>query len=199
MSEQSPQYTRNELKVLWHLKRNGGWIAKPDAKPGYPSLLDDLVGLLDIRVATLRYTLRNLEQRCVILRTYRKANAVRFAESKGYNPIIKIELCDPGMWLPNLPAPLPLAAVVAHENEELHERTAHEPSNESIILALLERNEELRKQLDRLHEIIIGQEQEVETLKKQVARVTAPRGRPEHLTHRLKDALTVEKWDELEH
>jgi len=201
--ETQPSFTRNELRILWHLKRRGPLIAPNEGPQG--SIIVQLASDLDLRKTTLNSCLAHLEKQCYILRTYKHGN--RSGINQGYNPVLKLELVDPKMWLDPLPEPPP-KVIMANENEAMQHQypvrnTNHEPSPESVILALLERNEELRQeraemqaQLDKLHEIILRQEQEVTTAKKQVAAVAAV-PRFDHLTNRLQDALGEETWESL--
>lgn len=187
------EYTHNELKVLWYLKRNGP-IVRTDTRAGQPGMMTELAETLDIRRATLNYVFRGLENKCLIIRTYRReTKQVRnFEDKMGYNPLIKIELIDPQMYLPPLPAPMPLAAVVAHENEDLYHRIVHEPTTEEIIIALLSRNEQLQEQINKLQEIVQAQANEMMHSKQQ-------HRAPEHLMSRVKGALTPEQWEALQH
>jgi hypothetical protein len=112
----------------------------------------------------------------------------------GSNQLIRIELVDPDMYLPPL-IPIPLAVVVAHENEELYERTAHEPTADDILEALLHRITELQGQVDKLQDIVSAQADKIQQQAKEVKR----KERDPHLTQRLQGALTPEQWEALTH
>lgn len=185
------EYTRYELQVLWHLKRNGGAIkAKSDSPKD--AIVAIMAETLDIRRQSIHHVLRILEEKCLIVKTYKYGGKVG---SAGYDLILKIELIDPQMYLPPLPAPPPLAAVVSRENEELYQRTAVEPSDEAIILALVTENEKLRFQINKLQEVVNVLAKENEQLKHQKER----KPRDPHLNQRLGDALPPEAWDRLRH
>jgi len=178
------EYTRTQLRILWHLKRHGP-LTNTDPRPQGGGLTSSLAEELDLRVKTLGWNLRHLEQRSLILRTY-KHGLRRFADN-GYNPMIRLELVDPTMYLPPCPAPLPLAAVMARENEEMGHRDEHEPSAEQIILALLKRNDELQGQIVKLQDIVSAQADQL---------VAASKPKPRQ---RVRDALTPEQWEALRH
>lgn len=183
------EYTRKELQILWYLKRNGGVVtAKSDQSKD--SIVTIMAETLGMRRQSINYYLRELEKRCLLIKTY--AKGVKTG-SLGYAIIVKIELIDPQMYLPPLPGPMPLAAVMSRENDELLERTAVEPTNEAIILALVEENEKLRAQINKLQEVVNALAKENEILKKQ----QAPKQRPEHLNQRVQDALPPEVWESL--
>lgn len=183
------EYTRKELQILWYLKRNGGVVtAKSDQSKD--SIVTIMAETLGMRRQSINYYLRELEKRCLLIKTYAKGVKIG---SLGYAIIVKIELIDPQMYLPPLPAPMPLAAVMSKENDELLERTAVEPTNEAIILALVEENEKLRAQINKLQEVVNALAKENEILKKQ----QAPKQRPEHLNQRVQDALPPEVWESL--
>lgn len=177
-------YTPNELRMLWHLKRNG-----PLVREGNQSLLGQLAYNLSLSVGSTRTILRNLEQRCLVLRSYKYPQPHRFSEGKN-NPLLKIELVDPDMALPPVP-PLPLAVVVARENEELAERCAVEPSVEHMVDALIDRALELQKQVDKLQDVIAGLAAENDRLRHPAQQSI------QHITQRVRDALTPDQWDEL--
>src|SRR5262252_5299158 len=146
------QYTRNELKILWHLKRHGPLTCLP----GSGSLIKSVAAVLDLRPNTFGYILRGLELRSLILRTYAKGKP-DFASKGGQSQLLRIELVDPGMWLPELPPPLPLGTVMRNENNDLYERTCETPTEERVIEMLLIRNDELQAQINRLQEVIEAQ------------------------------------------
>ena len=110
-------------------------------------------------------------------------------------------MCDPKMWLPELPPPLPLGTVMRNENNDLYERTAGLPSEERVIEALLNRIDELQSVIDKQHSIINDQAEENETLKHQVERLTQPARRRvrEHLFDRVTDRLPPEQAEALRH
>jgi len=203
MTEQ-PEYTRTELKILWYVKRRNPIVAASHSPRD--SILTAMASELDMIKKTVVFNLNRLDKRCLVMRQYKRPGKP-FGDGGGYNPLLRLELVDPGMWLPPLPEPPP-KVIMANENEAMTHQypmrnTNHEPTPESVILALLERNEELRQekaqmqeQIDKLHEIIMRQEQEVTTAKKQVAAVAAV-PKFDHLTNRLKDALGDEAWESL--
>ena len=196
-----PEYSYNELRVLWCLKRHGGIMTdeNPKQKKG---IYDRLSNELDVSRPSLKYTLRMLEQKSLVLRTYRKVKASTFREkaNSGYNPLVRLELVDPHMWLPELPK-LSLGVVIAHENEDLGRRMEHEPSIEGALIAVLDRNDELQKQIEKLREIIDAQANECLQLKDKLARLERPARThiSTGLNQRVKDALTPEQWDALKH
>ena len=184
-----PEYTNNELRVLWYLKRHG-----PLVRRNNESLLRRVVSDLNdaIAIDTIRTILLHLEKRSLVLRTYKRG--LQPFNSGQNNPMLKLELVDPEMWLPPCPPPIPLAVVVAHQNEELEERTAHEPTIEAIVGALIDRSIELQKQVDKLHDMVEGLNAENERLRKEARPKPAP-----HLTSRVRDVLTPEQWETLRH
>lgn len=183
------EYTRYELQVLWYLKRHGG-VVSAKSHDNKDSIVTIMAETLDIRRQSVNHALRELEKKCLLIKTYAKGGKIG---SGGYDIIIKIELIDPQMYLPPLPAPLPLAAVMSRENNELLERTATEPTNEAIILALLDENEKLRAQINKLQEVVNALAKENETLKHHQAH----KPRNEHLNQRVQDALPPEVWESL--
>jgi hypothetical protein len=187
------QYTRNELKVLWSLKR-GPWIK------GKTSLLKEQAGILDVRSTTLAHILRTLELESLVLRHYAKGRSSTWGKSE-HNPLIKVELVDPSMWLPELPPPLPLGVVMDQENRDLYKRTCETPTEERVIEMLLIRNDELQAQINKLQEVIEGLASENNKLAFQVEKLSRPARRhvSDHLKSRVKDALTPEQWDVLSH
>jgi len=197
--QQPAEYTRNQLKVLWHLKRNGPLVNDPPTVAD--GILRKMSGELDIRVKTVGYILRQLEEWSLVLRTYRKGGGGLFGAGTGPNQMTRCELIDPGMWLPELPAPLTLGQVMRNENRDLDARTAQVPTEERTIVFLLDRNEELQSQIDKLCQVVKDQAAENETLKAQVARLSRPAKRhvSDHLSQRVADALGPEKWAELQH
>jgi hypothetical protein len=186
------QYTRNELKVLWSLKR-GPWT-----KQDKISLLKKQAGILDMRPATLAYVLKGLELESLVLRHYEKGRTSDWAKGE-YNPLVKVELVDPTMWLPELPPPLPLGIVMDQENRDLHERTCETPTEERVIEMLLIRNDELQAQVNKLQEVIEGLAAENSKLAFQVEKLSRPARRrvSDHLSSRVQNALTPEQWDQL--
>jgi hypothetical protein len=156
-------------------------------------------GELDIRPSTVKYILRDLEQMTLVLRTYARTKS-SFNDKGGFNPMIRLELVDPSMWLPELPPPLSLGTVLAHENAEMEERVltqADGPTYERVIGALLDRNAELQGQIDKLVQVVKDQAAENDTLKKQVERSKGSGRVSEHLSQRVQDALTPEQWNRL--
>lgn len=185
------EYTRYELKVLWYLKRAGGIITAKSEEPRH-SIVTIMAETLEIRRQSVNYALRELEKKCLLIKTYAKGGKIG---SAGYDIIIKIELIDPQMYLPPLPAPLPLAAVMSRENEELYERTAQEPDDDAVLLALVTENEKLRFQINKLQEVVATLVKENEQLKKPQER----KPRDPHLSQRVQDALPPDVWDQLRH
>ena len=195
------QYTRNQLKLLWFLKRKGGSFSRhpADMTPG-GSLLKVMAAELDIRASSVGSILRQLEAKSLVLRHYLKGRASAYASGEN-NPLIKVEMCDPKMWLPELPPPLPLGVVMQHENNDLYERTAELPSEERVIEALLARIDELQAVIDKLHTVVTTQAEENETLKHQVERLTKPARRQvrDHLYEQVRNRLPPEQAAALEH
>jgi|SRR5215471_1433154 len=194
------EYSRNQLRVLWFLKRHGPLVRSLDELgPTKPGIVSIIGGELDIRTHTISYILRELESESLIIRSYVRPKS-SFNDKGGYNPMIRLELVDPSMWLPEMPPPLPLSAVIAHENEDLEERVlsqADEPTYERVISALLDRNTELQGQIDKLVQVVKDQAAENDTLKKQVERSRGTGRVSGRLSQRVQDALTVEQWDNL--
>lgn len=180
------RYSDTELRILWYLKRNG------PIERGTASLIQEFADILGIKVHSLTYCLRNLENQSIILRTYERGKP-EFADNRGPSALIRVELVDPNMQLPAI-EPLPLAIVVARENEELYERTVHEPSPDDVIMALLTENTKLRDQIEKLKDIIEGQAKELIKHQEQSKRKV-----PEHLMSQVKDALPPEIWEEITH
>lgn len=178
-------YNKTQLRILWYLKQHGP--IKRTTSTGYMSLVTRLSDALEIKPSLIRYNLKVLEEACVILRTYAKGKPATFEDARG-NTLLSIELVDPTMSLPPKPVwnPTPVVVVDAQENEELYESSLIEPSQDSVILALLERNDELTTQITKLQDVI----QKLTAEKRSV---------PEHLTSRVRDALTPEQWDQLTH
>lgn len=184
------QYTYNELSVLWYLKRHNGVVT--GGTQGGDTILGTMSHDLNMNKHTVSNVLRRLEGRCIILRTYARTQKGYGAD--GYNPLKKVELVDPDMFLPPLPQ-LSLGIVIAHENEELSERTAAEPSTEGMVLALVERIVELQAQVDKLQQIVVDQEALVSQLKKQQTRKPHSEG----LTQAVRSVLTADQWEKLRH
>lgn len=198
------EYTRKELQVLWFLKRHGGKVEHhPPFRPGMEEgIVNTLATELDIRKSTIGYVLRGLEQKCLIIRTYFRSNPnPQFGTKFGYNPLVKVEMCDPNMWLPELPGPMPLGVVMNHENTELYERLAEEPSMERTLAFVLDRLDEYKHQIDTLRDRLIAVDHENEELKRKLAGITNHRNRPapDPLKHRVAEHLTAEEWDALYH
>jgi hypothetical protein len=176
-------YTNSELQLLSYLKHHGGKVERQ----GYASLYARIGTDLNMKVGLVRTVARQLEARCLLLRNFDRPKADRFNPSAGANALMSLELVDPNIELPPW-APIPLAVVIAHENEEMAERTAHEPTPEVVILALLKRNDELQTQVDKLHHVV-----------EDMARNQRDRHIPEHLSHRIASALGPEEWERLRH
>lgn len=195
------EYTRNELKILWYLKRHGPLVNGGPYQPGVDESIIRKVGTAcDIRVSTMSHLLRKLEDQSLVIRTY-KGPKSDFISKGGYNPLVRLELVDPDMWLPELPPPLPLAVVLDKENHDMYERTAEVPTLERTIAALLDRNDELQRQIDKLCAVVKDQAAENDTLKAQVARLSQPARThlSNGLSQRVQNALTPEQWDSLRH
>src|SRR5215469_105388 len=174
-------YTSNELRVLWYLKRHGPLVRQEVGQSTTgASLLNQLAEGTDLGVASIRHILGNLEGRSLVMRTYRKGYTPSF-RTQGYNPLMKIELVDPEMYLPPFPKPVPPQFVLAAENVEMYERHVEEPSAEAIVDALLSRIEQLQGQVNTLQNMV----EKLETRHQQ-----ENRPKPSHLTERLKNALT---------
>ena len=201
MPMKNMEYTRNQLKLLWYLKRHGGSVSRPpnDLTPGN-SLMRKLGAELDIRVQSVGTIIRQLEGMSLVIRHYHKGRPSAYASGEN-NPLMKVELVDPGMWLPELPPPLPLAAVLANENEEMYHRTIQIPTEERVIEMLLARVDELQEVVDKLHTIVTEQAAENETLKQQVERLTRPARRQlsDHLMERIDQRLRPEQREDLRH
>jgi hypothetical protein len=178
-------YTATELRLLWTLKRHG-----PLIRQGTSSLLNQLADELGKSPGTTRTILRDLEKRCLVLRTYQKPQPAKFGDARG-NALLRVELIDPDMQLPPPPKAIPLAVVVARENEELAERHATEPSVEQIVDALIDRALELQKQIDRLQDLVAGLSAENDRLRH------TPKPAVAHMTQRVQDVLTPEQWEAL--
>lgn len=183
-----------ELQVLWYLKNQGGKVML-NPNEGRRSLINEMANAIGVTPQHTRYVLRQLEEKSLVLRTYAKGKADYFSPDMGRNPCIRIELVDPNMVLPPV-ATIPLAVVVAQENEQLYEALEHEPHSDDIILALLEENQGLHKQLDKLRDIIDDQAKQL------IRKAEEERSRripAQHLTSRVRDALPPEVWDRLTH
>lgn len=179
------EYTHNELRILWHLKRNNGMIQNQSG------VIRPLAETLDMRIGTVSYIVKGLEEKCLLVRTF----GDRRPRGVATTLITKLELIDPQMYLPPLPAPMPLAAVLNHENDEMYDRTACEPTDEAIILALVTENEKLRFQISKLQDIVNAQAKEIMQLKEH----QSPKSRDPHLNQRARDSLPPEVWDQLHH
>jgi len=163
-------------------------------------LLKSVASIVDLRPATFGYILRGLESESLVLRTYSKGKPV-FDDRAGKKAsrLIRIELVDPSMWLPELPPPIPLGIVMDQENRDLHERTCETPTEERVIEALLLRNDELQAQINKLQEVIEGLAAENSKLAYRVETLSQPARRhvADHLSSRIQNALTPEQWDSL--
>lgn len=178
------EYTNTELRVLWYIKRHGPLIAKSDSPSA--SLIRLITDAVPMSRQTIANALRTLEDRCLILKTYKREKAASFDASNGFNPLIRIELVDPDMHLPPLPPPMPLGVVMAKETREM-ERTV-EPSPEAIVEALINRITELQGQVNKLQDIV---EQQATMLSKASE---AKKANSTHLTSRIQGALTEAQW-----
>lgn len=181
-------FTLNELRMLWVIKRHGGKLTTEHAGGSIYSFLADE---LCISQATVRASLRQLERESVVIRHFKRPVT---AFAGGPNTLMAVELVDPSMKLPPV-EPVPLAVVVAHENAELLERTAHEPDAAQMLNALVDRCVELQQQIDKLVALVEKLNEENTSLKKRVERKPPP----EHLTSRIKNVLTDEQWERMRH
>jgi DNA-binding transcriptional regulator GbsR (MarR family) len=181
-------YTPSQLRVLHCLRRHGGKLLVGKTVKHIYSYIEEEMHMQN---SSVRTALRELEAASIVIRTFKRP-VTGFAG--GPNTLIRVEMVDPKMPLPPCP-PLPLAVVIARENAELAERTAHEPERDDVIEALLVRNEELQGQIEKLQSVVEKLNDELESLRKKESRKKVP----EHLTQRLQDALTPEKWEELRH
>jgi|SRR5215467_3852842 len=207
-------YTIGELKILWYLKIECGGIMHGGSSPS-ESPIKEMASVLDLPPTTVKGGLRTLEDKALILRTYKRPKSEGFTGNQGFNPLLRIEMVDPNMDLPMLPLdirqqmakpkPEPIiedampVTVIQRENAEMFSRSEHEPTTEAVVLALLTRNEELREQIAKLHEVIASQQEEIESKTKTIASMRDRPRRPEHLNSRIKDALTPEQWDAITH
>lgn len=180
-------FTNNELRILWCIKRKGGKLRAEKVGNIYQFIADDT----GVTLGSVRGNLRELEKASVVLRHFNRP-AGTFAS--GPNKLLAVELVDPRMQLPPV-EPIPLAVVIAHENDEMLERTAHEPETPQIMEALVVRLEELLAQIDKLQGVIEKLNEENEKLRKRGERKPPP----EHLTSRIKDVLTAEQWEKMRH
>lgn len=183
-------FSPSELRVLWYLKRHGGKIS---AKIGEQTLYNRISEDTGMVRGTLRAALRDLEKASVVIRHFKRA-PTGFGDGAGINSLLAIELVDPKMQLPPEPK-LSLGYVVAYENNEMLERTAHEPDATQMLDALVDRCMELQRQIDKLGEIINKLNEENASLKKRGERKPPP----EHLTSRIKDVLSPEQWEAMRH
>lgn len=187
-------FNHTELAILWMLKRRKGKVVRgkkgTSAERSCVTIIANEIGK---NTNTVRYSLAQLEQNNIVLRTYPRPKADSFGED-GNNPMLKVELVDPKMYLPPLKQ-TPLGVVVAQENRDLDERTAHEPSVDAIVSALVDRLEEYQKQVNKLQDIVEALTSENEKLRRRVERPKPS----EHLTSRVRDVLTPEQWEELRH
>lgn len=194
-----------ELKILWSLKRSGGFReVKEGAGTGH-GFLGPWADELECTQKTLGAVLRGLEEKSVILRTYKGGKTPGFAA--GYRPLLRVELVDPQMKIPPIP-PLSPGFVMERENEEEYIRCdgdvqGTDPTPEAVILALLNRNDELAArilelegQINKLQDIV---EEQANKLTQASQERTRNRKYPEHLTGRIQDALTPEQWERLRH
>lgn len=190
-------FTRNELTILWYLKRCGPAEASGSLAPGHPGLVNRIAEATGLHINTVRGLLRKLEQDCVILRTYKRPEKQKIGDGKGLNPLVRVELVDPKMYLPPAPPPLPLGVVIAHENVEMQtmidqRNGTHEPNSDKVIEALLSVIDVDREQITKLQDIVNAQANEILELKKQQRRTPS-----EHLTTRVRDVVPPETWERL--
>ena len=184
-------YTHAELRILWFLKKNRGFVAK---KKGIKSLYHVIGENCNLNYNAVRVHIANLERNSVVLRTYAKTPTNKFGEGGG-NPVVRIELVDPKMTLPALELAPAINMIV--ENRELEERVISRspaPTADDILDALLNRVEELQCQNEKLMHVIKGLQDELDKINRQAQRTSTP---PAHLSNRLKDALGEDQWQEL--
>jgi hypothetical protein len=174
---------------------------------GEGSIITRLADELRMKIGTLRWAMRELERKCAILRTYKGPKVEAFSQASGQNPLMRVELVDPNMVLPPEPRPIPLVAVVEHENDELLERTEHEPERDDVIEALVLRAVELQTQVNKLQDLVeklnATNDDLTERLRKWHDRAQAERTEkrkpPAHLSQRVQDVLTPDQWEALKH
>lgn len=183
------EFTNTELRILWIIKRRRGRLSTEEVGNIYDYFANELV----LSRNAIRASLRGLEAKCVVIRHFTRGTS-KFADGGGGNPLLAVELVDPQMQLPPVD-PIPLAVVVAKENDELAERTAHEPDMTQMLDALVDRCLELQQQIDKLGGIVVQLNEENEKLRKQGERKPPP----EHLTARIREALTPEQWEKMRH
>jgi hypothetical protein len=198
-----PEYSLTELRVLWYLKRHGPLTDSNPHDKRKPTIYGTLAADLGIRVHTVRYAVAQLERKSIVLRTFYGPKVASFSDGAGFNPLVRLELVDRDIHLPSPPPPTPLATVIARENRELQERVTpnHDPTVEQALLAVLDRNDELQKQLDRLREIVDAQAKDNIVLREEVERLRRPPVKhvSEGLQERVRGALTEEQWEQLRH
>lgn len=183
-----PEYGSNQLRVLYYLKQHGP-LQKTRGIGSLYSVIADSTGLSRNSV---RFAVKELEDKCVVLCTWSKGRPEKWGSNRGSH-VTRIELIDPAMKLPAPPKPLPAIVVDARINEELYQITIQEPSLEETLIALLERNEELQEQVNKLQDVIVQLSEE------QQKQERGRRPIPEHLTSRVRNALKPEQWDALSH
>jgi DNA-binding Lrp family transcriptional regulator len=187
-SKERTMETGNRLRILWYLKEHG-----PLLRQGGSSPLTRLAHELGLSLSGCRKLVLDLETDCLVMRTHRRTSTGAFGSERG-NPIERLELLDPKIALPPKPKPLPEFVVVARENEQLAEMTAHEPTVEDMVMALVRRNTELQEQIDKMQVVIEKLAGENDQLKKDrpTRRVAS-----EHLTQTVRAVLPAEQWDAL--
>lgn len=184
------EFPPSELNLLWYLKRHGGSVSRREGTGESSSLYSQISYDLHCGVGTVRYAAKQLEKKSLVIRTHLKFSPKMFT-TQGHNPLVKLEMVDPNMWLPPAPS-MPLAVVLAKENEELEERIEQDPSEVDVIMALVDRVHELEEQVNKLQICVIEQSEENERLKKQRA------DRPKtHLSQPVMDALPPDVWEAL--
>jgi DNA-binding transcriptional ArsR family regulator len=222
-------YTISELQVLWYLRVEGNGTILGGESPA-KSIISKMARDLDVPASSVGNALRKLEEKALILRTYKRESTNKFHDSQGFNPLLKVEMIDSEMEIPMIPAEarkrlietpaaieeappvvepeLPLiedvmpVTVMQRENADLLERERQrrlfDPSPDAIILALLERNEELRAQIEKLQTVVIDLQAEAESKERTIKALRdRPRRVDDGLTSRIRDALTDEQWDKL--
>jgi len=193
MATSKTEYTYNQLRLLWYLKKHGP-VTDAGRTNRRASILSAFTDALGLSQATVRHCLRALEQRSIILRTYSDDRPKRFGDQTGGMRLTRIELVDPKMKLPPEPAAPTLGTVMRWENQVLYDMTASDPERDDVIDALVERIAELQAQVDKLGEVIEG-------LASENARLADRQDRtpPAHLSQPVRDALPDEVWDRLTH
>lgn len=184
-------YSPAQLRLLWFLKGQGGSIKRKHGG----SLYHQIAEKMDMATHTVQWAAKSLEQRSVVLRTYNRESPRTFGKTQGM-VLMKLELVDPKMWLPPMPT-VPLAVVIAKENEELEERTAHEPSEIDVIMALVAEVHKRDDTITKLQECVVKLSEHNEQLKKDAARAKRPTRA--HLSQPVREIIPDSVWESLRH